>query len=191
MLALYYDLFPRTVPRLRNGLHTITAFTTVFAVTTFCLDTFWCGVDLPINWSLDDGSCISIFSITLFNIDWVLNIVSDLSSELGALLCSFISISLVLTSCACLVFVLPFFMLRHLQLGPAYNYGLVMIFALGFLTIVASCTRFVVAIIASHSSQSPAYTILRKHSPLLSIILFAAPVMTISAAILLASSKSL
>lgn len=81
VLALYFKLFPPTMPWLRRVLYAVTGFNVAAMVATFCLDTFWCGGHVAVNWSLEEGACSAFDSETLFRIDWALNISSDVLSE--------------------------------------------------------------------------------------------------------------
>lgn len=81
LCALYFKLIPPTMPKLRKAMYGVSVLTLVFAVTTVFLDTFWCGADPSVNWSLEEGACSTYNSKEVFRIDWVMNIVSDLLSE--------------------------------------------------------------------------------------------------------------
>lgn len=81
LCALYFKLFPPTMPKLRKVMYGVSCVTLAFAVTTCFLDTFWCGADPSVNWSLEEGACSTYNSKEVFRIDWVMNIVSDILSE--------------------------------------------------------------------------------------------------------------
>ena len=79
LLAFYYRLIPPTMPLLRKVLYVATVLTVVFAITTCFVDTFWCGSNVPVNWD-PEGSCSSFESMEIVQIDWALNITSDVLS---------------------------------------------------------------------------------------------------------------
>lgn len=54
-------------------------------LTTCFLDTFWCGRNVAVNWSLEETACNTFASKEVFRTDWALNVVSDISSELHRL----------------------------------------------------------------------------------------------------------
>lgn len=81
LCALYFKLIPPTMPNLRKTLYAGSSITLAFAVTTCFLDTFWCGADPSVNWSLEEDACATYTSKDVFRIDWVMNIVSDILSE--------------------------------------------------------------------------------------------------------------
>ena len=105
-------------------------------VATFCLDTFWCGGRVAVNWSLEEGACSAFDSEKLFGIDWALNISSDVLSEWHLFgLPPHANRRLT-------VFLLPFPLLRELQLSRNQIWGLVATFSLGVITICMSTVRF-------------------------------------------------
>ncbi|KAM0331403.1 hypothetical protein ACHAQA_003076 [Verticillium albo-atrum] len=79
LCALFYRLIPQTMPRLRKAMFGVSALTLVFMVTTCFLDTFWCGADPSVNWSLEEGACSTYASKEVFRIDWTMNIMSDVA----------------------------------------------------------------------------------------------------------------
>lgn len=81
LLAFYYRLIPTTMPMLRKILYAATGLTVCFAMTTCFVDTFWCGSNVPVNWD-PEGTCATFDSMTVTQIDWSLNITSDLMSML-------------------------------------------------------------------------------------------------------------
>ncbi|KAL5119920.1 hypothetical protein ACEQ8H_002282 [Pleosporales sp. CAS-2024a] len=81
VLALYFRLFPPTMPWLRRMLYAVTALTACAMWTTFFLDTFWCGTDVSLNWSTDETACSTFDSKEVFRIDWATNVTSDVFSE--------------------------------------------------------------------------------------------------------------
>ncbi|KAB2107707.1 hypothetical protein AG0111_0g4331 [Alternaria gaisen] len=119
ILALYFRLIPPTMPWLRKALYAVTLFTGTAMISTFFLDTFWCGRQVSQNWSPDEGACNTFSSKEVFRIDWSLNVTSDL-----------------------FIFALPFPLLRSLQLRRRQIWGLVATFSLGAVTIAMSMVRF-------------------------------------------------
>ena len=51
-------------------------------ITTCLLDTFWCGQQVSINWSLEEDACSTFNSKVVFRVDWVMNILTDVFSKL-------------------------------------------------------------------------------------------------------------
>ncbi|KAK2008215.1 archaeal flagellin N-terminal-like domain-containing protein [Colletotrichum eremochloae] len=118
LLAFYFRLVPPTMPLLRKVLYGTSGLTLAFAMTTCFLDTFWCGPDVSVNWSLD-STCSTFDSKVVFRIDWGMNFVSDL-----------------------LIFIIPFPLLFRLQLSKKYIIGLVATFSTGIITLGTSAGRF-------------------------------------------------
>jgi hypothetical protein len=135
ILALYFELFPSTMPKLRMMLYVVTAFTVASGLTTCALDTFWCH-NIPDNWSMEEGACSTFNSLKVLQIDWAMNFSSDIFSTLRSEVCFH---EFPLTS---LVFALPFPLLRVLTLRRGQRYGLILTFALGILTIAVNLARF-------------------------------------------------
>lgn len=79
ILALYFELFPSTMPKLRLMLYIVTVFTAAAGVTTCAVDTFWCH-NIPDNWSTEEGTCSTFNSLLVLQIDWAMNFSSDLFS---------------------------------------------------------------------------------------------------------------
>ncbi|KAJ4986625.1 archaeal flagellin n-terminal-like domain-containing protein [Stagonosporopsis vannaccii] len=119
ILALYFRLFPPTMPCLRKLLYVVSMFTASAMITTCFLDTFWCGRQVSVNWSLDDDACSTFNSKVVFRVDWAMNIITDV-----------------------LICVLPFPLLHQLQLNRRQIWGLIATFSLGAITIAVSVVRF-------------------------------------------------
>ena len=136
ILALYFRLMPKTMPTLRKMLYVVSTFTVCAMVTTFFLDTFWCGRRVSVNWSPEEGACNTFNSKEVFRIDWSLNVSSDLFSE------SFYSHVESLPNDHVTVFALPFPLLHQLQLRRRQIWGLVLTFSLGIVTIAMSVLRY-------------------------------------------------
>ena len=69
------------MPWLRKALYGVSVFTATAMVTTCFLDTFWCGRDVSVNWSPEEGLCNTFASKEVFRTDWIMNIITDLLSE--------------------------------------------------------------------------------------------------------------
>jgi hypothetical protein len=82
ILALYFRLVPPTMPTLRKALYAVTIFTGCAMVTTFFLDTFWCGRQVSVQWSPEEGACNTFNSKEVFRIDWATNVTTDVFSTL-------------------------------------------------------------------------------------------------------------
>lgn len=80
ILALYFELFPNTMPKLRMSLYIATAFTVMCSFTTLGLVTFYCK-NVSDNWSLEPGKCSSFNSLLVLQIDWAMNFSSDVASK--------------------------------------------------------------------------------------------------------------
>ena len=139
LCALYYKLIPPTMPKLRKIMFGVSGLTLVFMISTCFLDTFWCGGDPSVNWSLEEGACSTYESKEVFRIDWVMNIVSDVLSESSTPDAAFWWLPLCLQV---VVFSLPFPLLKGLQLKPRYIAGVAAIFSAGIITVAASVSRF-------------------------------------------------
>jgi len=120
LLALYYQLFVVVFRKLRIALHIVSAYVISAGFTTCCLYLFRCQ---PIqgNWSLNPNACNVLFNVQANDVIWSLNISSDI-----------------------LVFILPFFLLRHLKFDREQISGLVAMFLLGAITIACSIARYTV-----------------------------------------------
>jgi hypothetical protein len=81
ILALYFELFPNTMPNLRMSLYITTAFTVMCSCTTLGLITLWCK-NVTDNWSTEPGKCSSFNSLLVLQIDWAMNFFSDVASKL-------------------------------------------------------------------------------------------------------------
>jgi hypothetical protein len=81
MLALYFRLVPPTMPLLRKMLYAVSVFTACAMLTTFFLDTFWCGRQVSLNWSTDEEACNTFASKEVFRVDWSMNVTTDMLSE--------------------------------------------------------------------------------------------------------------
>ncbi|KAK8062111.1 archaeal flagellin n-terminal [Apiospora hydei] len=119
LISFYYRLVPPTMPNLRKMLYFTTGLTVCFFLTTVFVDTFWCGADVSVNWSID-GNCTTFDSMTVTRIDWTLNLISDI-----------------------MIFSIPFPLLPGLQINKWYMAGLTATFSSGIITLGTSIGRFV------------------------------------------------
>ncbi|GAB7322403.1 hypothetical protein MBLNU13_g03356t2 [Cladosporium sp. NU13] len=119
ILSLYFELFPSTMPKLRMALYIVTGYTVASGLTTLGINTFYCP-HVPDNWSRAEGSCSVFNSLLVLQISWALNFSADIS-----------------------IFLLPFPLIRVLELKRRQRNGLILTFALGILTIIVSATRFI------------------------------------------------
>ncbi|KAH0604839.1 uncharacterized protein H6S33_006507 [Morchella sextelata] len=112
----YYHLFPNLSPYLRKYLFFVTAFTAGTYVFVIFLHSSWCR---PIftNW---DGTCNATGNTTTLPLWSFLNIFTDI-----------------------FILILPLSVLHTLQLGRRQLAGLVVVFFIGSLSIIAAIARFV------------------------------------------------
>jgi len=137
ILALYFELFPNTMPKLRMSLYITTAFTVMCSCTTLGLITLFCK-NVTDNWSTEPGKCSSFNSLLVLQVDWAMNFTSDIASK-----SSFFPHQLPMTQLTTPVFALPFPLLRVLRLRRRQRYGLVLTFTLGLVTIAVNLARFI------------------------------------------------
>ncbi|KAH7010677.1 uncharacterized protein B0I36DRAFT_219560, partial [Microdochium trichocladiopsis] len=120
MVTIYFQLLPRHNRVLRWALYFTAAFTIVAFLVAIFVDTFWCGVNVPINWSIEPGACASYSSAVVFKLNWSLCFVSEV-----------------------LLLLLPFPLLQNLRTASRHEFAsLNILFALGIITIAVSAGRF-------------------------------------------------
>jgi hypothetical protein len=125
------------MPWLRRALYAISVLTVGAMISTFFLDTFWCGRDPSPNWSVEEGACSTFTSKEVFRIDWAMNVTSDVFST------SIVQDGIIMVHTDFeTVFMLPFPLLHQLQLNRRQIWGLVATFSLGAVTIAMSIVRF-------------------------------------------------
>jgi hypothetical protein len=108
--------------------------------------------------SLDFNVCHIFCEEVISNINWSLNISSDLASMLKPKFLPHIFHVLEKdhkANFAPIVFILPFFMLRHLRLSRQQNFGLMVTFFLGAITMLCSTARFVVLHLSILTDYAP------------------------------------
>lgn len=140
ILALYFELFPSTMPRLRMALYIVTGYTVASGLTTLGINTFYCP-NVPDNWSGEGGSCSVFNSLLVLQISWALNFSADISSQYHPFMLK--STTQTIAYITYSVFLLPFPLIRVLELKRRQRNGLILTFALGILTIIVSATRFI------------------------------------------------
>jgi hypothetical protein len=119
MLAFYWGYFrPEAGPGLRKALYAATAFVCACYMTILWDDTFFCGSDVSVQWSQEDGACNVFWAPEPFIVNFTLNL-----------------------SCYLVVYALPLALLIR-GIIPTST-GVVVTFALGTLTILSSVIRFV------------------------------------------------
>jgi hypothetical protein len=69
------------MPLLKKALYAVSFFTASAMVTTCFLDTFWCGSQVSVNWSLDEEACSTFNSKVVFRVDWGMNVLTDVLSK--------------------------------------------------------------------------------------------------------------
>lgn len=79
ILAFYFHLIPSTLPRLRIFLYLVTGLTVCCSMTSFFVDTFWCGPNVALLWQ-SDPSCSAFNSMQLVSINWSMNFVTEVLS---------------------------------------------------------------------------------------------------------------
>ncbi|WDK18457.1 archaeal flagellin N-terminal-like domain-containing protein [Colletotrichum graminicola] len=119
MLAFYWAYFPAdTSPAMRKALWGITAFVGLSYMAILWDDTFFCGKDVSIQWSQEEGACSVFYAPEPFILNFTLNL-----------------------ACYIFVYVLPLTLLIQGVLKPSA--GLNFTLALGLLTIFTTIVRFI------------------------------------------------
>lgn len=123
------------MPKLRLALYVLTAYTIAAWIATLGINTFYCP-NVPDNWSQEEGSCSVFNSMLVLQISWALNFSADICS-------TFPPQPIDEHVLICPVFVLPFPLLRVLDLKRGQRYGVILTFTLGIITIAVSLSRFI------------------------------------------------
>ncbi|KAK2034862.1 archaeal flagellin N-terminal-like domain-containing protein [Colletotrichum zoysiae] len=119
MLAFYWAYFPAdTSPAMRKALWGITAFVGISYMAILWDDTFFCGKDVSVQWSQEDGACSVFYAPEPFILNFTLNL-----------------------ACYIFVYVLPLTLLIQGVLKPSK--GLNVTLVLGLLTIFTTIVRFI------------------------------------------------
>jgi hypothetical protein len=119
MLAFYWAVFDlRARPAMRRMLWCITAFVVVCYLTILFDDTFFCGKNVAVQWSQEEGACSVFYAPEPFILNFTLNL-----------------------ACYLAVYAVPLVLLVQGILRASK--GVTVTFALGAVTIAASVVRFV------------------------------------------------
>ncbi|KAJ1338607.1 hypothetical protein MN608_01467 [Microdochium nivale] len=120
MVTIYFQLLPRHNRPLRWALYFTAAFTVASFFVTVFVDTFWCGANPAINWSMEPGACTAFSSEVLFRLNWSLCFLTEL-----------------------FLLLLPFPLLKSIRTAQRQEFiSLIVLFALGIITIAVSAGRF-------------------------------------------------
>lgn len=119
MLAFYWAYFNLpSHPGMRKMLYGMTAFVVACYLTILFDDTFFCGANVSVQWSQEEGACSVFYAPEPFILNFTLNL-----------------------ACYLAVYAIPaVLLLRGVLAGSA---GVVVTFALGALTIASGIVRFV------------------------------------------------
>lgn len=75
MLAFYWAYFPaETSPTMRKALWGITAFVGISYMAILWDDAFFCGKDVSVQWSQEDGACSVFYAPEPFILNFTLNL---------------------------------------------------------------------------------------------------------------------
>jgi prepilin signal peptidase PulO-like enzyme (type II secretory pathway) len=118
MLAFYWGYFSREAgPGLRKALYAATVFVCASYITILWDDTFFCGKDVSVQWSQEEGACSVFYAPEPFIVNFTLNL-----------------------ACYLVVYALPLVLLIRGVLPSST--GLLVTFILGTLTIFSTVVRF-------------------------------------------------
>lgn len=82
MIAFYWAYFPtQTRPGIRKALWAITAFVVACFVAILFDDTFFCGSDVSVQWSQEEGACSVFWAPEPFIVNFTLNLACYLVGE--------------------------------------------------------------------------------------------------------------
>ena len=125
-LAFYYSLFSLQGKRIRIVLWCASIFTLATFILHMCLIAFWCS---PIsgNWNIEGHLCSAVHSIESVTISTFANVATDL-----------------------VILSIPVSTLAGMRLGKAERTGLVFVFLMGSVSIVAALVRFVTLKLVEH-----------------------------------------
>lgn len=125
-LAFYYSLFSLQGKRIRIVLWCASIFTLATFILHMCLIAFWCS---PIsgNWNIEGHLCSAVHSIESVTISTFTNVATDL-----------------------VILSIPVSTLAGMRLGKAERTGLIFVFLMGSVSIVAALVRFVTLKLVEH-----------------------------------------
>ncbi|KAL1603424.1 hypothetical protein SLS59_004521 [Nothophoma quercina] len=119
MLAFYWAYFNLSShPGMRKMLYGMTTFVVACYLTILFDDTFFCGANVSVQWSQEDGACSVFYAPEPFILNFTLNL-----------------------ACYLVVYAIPAILLARGMLKNST--GFTITFALGALTIASSIVRFV------------------------------------------------
>ncbi|KAI6781464.1 uncharacterized protein J7T54_001426 [Emericellopsis cladophorae] len=119
LIAFYWAYFPtHASPGIRKALWGITAFVCACYITILFDDTFFCGSDVSVQWSQEDGACSVFYAPEPFIVNFTLNL-----------------------ACYLVVYALPLALVIQGVLKSSK--GVVLTFVLGALTIATTMIRFI------------------------------------------------
>lgn len=119
MLAFYWAFFNLSAhPGMRKMLYAMTGFVVLCYVTILFDDTFFCGKNVSVQWSQEDGACSVFYAPEPFILNFTLNL-----------------------ACYLVVYAIPVILLARGVLRSST--GVTLTFALGALTICSGIVRFV------------------------------------------------
>lgn len=76
MLAFYWGIFPKSRPTLRKAVYGVTAYVCCAYMVVLWIDTFYCGGNVAVQWSQEDGACSVFYAPDPFYINFSLNLSS-------------------------------------------------------------------------------------------------------------------
>ncbi|KAH8683567.1 hypothetical protein BGZ61DRAFT_456079 [Ilyonectria robusta] len=119
IINFYYNLVPPTESRMRATLYALTTFTALSTLVTLFTNIFWCGPNVAVNWSQDPDSCTTYRHGDLMRLNWALCFITEV-----------------------LFFMFPFPLIKDVKLpSRKEKISVMLIFALGIITIAVSITR--------------------------------------------------
>jgi hypothetical protein len=80
MIAFYWAYFPSS-PGIRKALWGITAFVVACYVAILFDDTFFCGANVSVQWSQEEGACSVFYAPEPFIVNFTLNLACYLVGE--------------------------------------------------------------------------------------------------------------
>jgi hypothetical protein len=105
---------------LRIALYIVVAFTTLATLSICFLDTFWCGLNVSQNWSLNEGACYTWSSPFNFHYQFAIDLFCDSA-----------------------IIILPIPILRFLKISKWQRFGVAVTFGLGLITITVCSLRYI------------------------------------------------
>ena len=76
MLAFYWGIFPKNRPTLLKAVYGVTIYVCCAYVVVLWLDTFYCGGNVAVQWSQEDGACSVFYADDPFYVNFSLNLSS-------------------------------------------------------------------------------------------------------------------